>query len=290
MAALEMPENLLTAATQEGRTDWLETLPAAVDDLARRWNLSVGRPFRPGGRTAWVAPARDADGSDLVLKLMWRHPEAAHEADALRLWAGEGAVRLHAVREVDDHTTALLLERCRPGHALSGTPEEDQDVVVAGLLRRLWREPESGHPFRSLASMCAEWADEFEAKAAAGGCPLEPAIARRGMDLFRSLPATSDRALVLCTDLHAGNVLAARREPWLVIDPKPYVGDPTYDALQHILNCPGRLGDDPVGLARRMASLAGLDPERLKLWLLARCVQESPEWPGLADVARRLRV
>jgi streptomycin 6-kinase len=38
----------------------------------------------------------------------------------------------------------------------------------------------------------------------------------------------------LCTRLHVGNVLAAEREPWLVIDPKPYVGDPTYDVLQHV--------------------------------------------------------
>ena len=39
------------------------------------------------------------------------------------------------------------------------------------------------------------------------------------------------------TDLHAGNVVRAEREPWLVIDPKPFVGDPAYDATQHLLNC-----------------------------------------------------
>ena len=47
--------------------------------------------------------------------------------------------------------------------------------------------------------------------------------------------------MLLCTDLHAGNVLAAEREPWLVIDPKPDVGDPTYDVLQHLHNCYVRL-------------------------------------------------
>jgi streptomycin 6-kinase len=31
-------------------------------------------------------------------------------------------------------------------------------------------------------------------------------------------------------DLHAGNVLATQREPWLVIDPKPFIGDPAFDA------------------------------------------------------------
>jgi len=37
-----------------------------------------------------------------------------------------------------------------------------------------------------------------------------------------------------------------------------------------------------------MADLAGLDRDRVLDWLFARCVQEAPGWPGLADVARRL--
>jgi streptomycin 6-kinase len=82
--------------------------------------------------------------------------------------------------------------------------------------------------------------------------------------------------------------LAAQREPWLAIDPKPYVGDPHYDVLQHMLNCAERLTADPVGFARRMAGLLGLDHQRLLLWLFARCVQESPGWPPLADIGRRI--
>lgn len=93
---------------------------------------------------------------------------------------------------------------------------------------------------------------------------------------------------MLCTDLHAGNVLAGRREPWAVIDPKPYIGDPAYDVIQHLLNCPARLRSNPQGLVRRMSSLTGLDVDRVRLWLFARCVQESLDWPGLAEVARRV--
>jgi streptomycin 6-kinase len=92
----------------------------------------------------------------------------------------------------------------------------------------------------------------------------------------------------LCTDLHAGNVLAARREPWLVIDPKPFVGDPAFDPVQHMLNCDKRLTTDPAGLARRMAELLDLDPERVRLWLFARCVQESLHHELMRELARRL--
>jgi streptomycin 6-kinase len=136
--------------------------------------------------------------------------------------------------------------------------------------------------------MCDAWADEFEQKVAARGTGLDAGLARDGIALFRRLPATAERSVLLCTDLHADNVLAAEREPWLVIDPKPYVGDPTYDALQHLLNCDERLHADPVGLARRVADLLGLEEERLLLWLFARCVQESPDWPALAEIARRV--
>ena len=106
--------------------------------------------------------------------------------------------------------------------------------------------------------------------------------------MFRGLPSTAGRSVLLCTDLHPENVLAATREPWLVIDPKPYLGDPTYDPLQHMLNFPDRLAADPAGFARRMADLLGLDVERLRLWLFARCMQESVDQPYLRSTATAL--
>ena len=288
MASFPLPANLVDAARSEGRLGWLATVPDSVGAVAARWDLEVGEPFVPGGQTAWVAPARSSSGADLVLKVAWRHPEAEHEADGLRTWNGQGAVRLHAADEVDAHTVALLLERCRPGSALTAHPEDEQDTIIAGLLQRLWVTPEPGHPFPSLVTMCEAWADAFVAKRTAGQAGLDPGLVREGLTLFRTLPATAGRSVLLCTDLHAGNVLAAEREPWLVIDPKPHVGDPTYDALQHILNCDERLRADPHRLARRLADLLGLDLDRLLLWLFARCVVESPDWPSLGEVARRL--
>ena len=109
-----------------------------------------------------------------------------------------------------------------------------------------------------------------------------------GIALFRELPQTAGERVLLATDLHAGNILAAQREPWLVIDPKPYVGDPAYDLLQHMLNCEDRLAADPAGLANRMAGLAGMDTGRVRHWLFARSVQESIGSPLMRQVAKRL--
>jgi streptomycin 6-kinase len=268
---------------------WLDRLPAVVADVARRWSLTVGPPYRPGGHTAWVAPAESLQGRPLVLKVGWRHPESEQEADGLLLWGGDGAVMLHASTLGPD-TVVLLLERCQPGRALSNEPEEDQDAVIAGLLRRLWIDPPaSGGPrFRPLADMCARWADSFDAKRAEGRVVLSDTLVEEGLGWWHDLSVSADRTALLCTDLHAGNVLSARRQPWLAIDPKPYVGDPAYDAVQHLLNCPGRIRADPHGLVKRLARLLDLDPERLRLWLLARCVLESPDEPHLGVVAQQL--
>ncbi len=287
MDAWPMPRNLVLAAERGGRRAWLGRLPGLVHELEGRWGLTAGAPFQPGGQTAYVAPVRAVGGEELVLKLVWHHDEAAHEADGLREWDGDGAVRLHGIDEFDD-TSALLLERCVPGAPLATRAEPEQDTVIAGLLRRLWREPTPGHPFRALKVMCDAWADEFEQKAAKGQVSLDAGLARAGIELFRALPRDATQHVLLCTDLHAENVLAAARERWLAIDPKPYVGDPTYDVLQHLLNCTERLQADPRLLAGRMADLLDLDRDRVVLWLFARCVQESPDWPGLDDVARRL--
>jgi streptomycin 6-kinase len=283
-----IPPRLAEAALRDGRQSWVAALPATVAALRNRWSLTIGEPYEPGGHTAWVAPAKDSGGTPAVLKVAWRHPEAEHEADGLRFWNGQGTVRLLATERLHD-TIALLLERCEPGVPLARRPEADQDRVLAGLLVRLWKEPPRDAGFRPLAQMCNQWADQFEQRLTTAQPPsLDPGLARAAMELFRTLPATAPRHVLLCTDLHAGNVLAARRRPWLVIDPKPYVGDPTYDVLQHLLNCDERLRADPNGLAHRMADLAELDPERLLLWLFARCIQESVDWPHLAEVAHRI--
>ena len=117
---------------------------------------------------------------------------------------------------------------------------------------------------------------------------VDPGLARAGAELLRELPRSARRSVLLCTDLHAENVLSAQREPWLVIDPKPLVGDPAFDPVQHMPNCKQRLLADPAGLAARMADLCHIDPERVRLWLFARCAQESSNDHTLHDVALRL--
>jgi streptomycin 6-kinase len=281
-----------TARRDAGVRDWIAGLPEIVAGLAGRWSLRVGEPFQPGGQCSWTAPVTDPAGASLVLKVGFRFSggDERDEAAGLRVWDGNGAVRLYAAHE-SESAYALLLERCLPGTPLGqALPEPEQDLVVVGLLRQLWAQPHAAYPFRPLAQMCAAWAEEFEQEYAAAGAAdrIGPGLARAGIALFRVLPETAGDQVLLCTDLHGDNILAAQRAPWLVIDPKPYVGDPAYDLLQHMLNCEDRLAADPAALVTRMAGLAGMDAGRVRQWLFARSVQESVGSPLMRQVARQL--
>ena len=255
---------------------WLERLPGVLRNLERRWSLALGEPF-DGEEVScsWVAPVALADGSTAVLKLGMPHMEGEHELQGLRFWDGNAVVRLLAA---DDELAAMLLERCEPGTALSSVPESLQDVVIAGLLRRLWRPVSAPHPFRPLSALMKHWSEETLA-----GIERWPdaGLVRDGLRLFEELPRTAPVEVLLATDLHAGNVLRSEREPWLAIDPKPFVGDPAYDATQHLFNCDARLRSDPEGTIHRIADLLDLDRERVRLWTFARAAAEPrDDWSG----------
>jgi streptomycin 6-kinase len=286
MAEFEIPDNLrASSACGSPASAWVSDLPSLVADLAQRWSLTVGGPFQPGGTASWVAPASNPDGDELVLKVGWLHYEALHEAEGLRAWGGDGAVRLYRAERFGQ-TSALLLERCRPGTMLSqALPPLERDEVVARLLPRLWITPPAGHPFRLLQTMADAWAAEYQA---ARFVVPDPGLARAGLELWLGLPATATREVLLCTDLHPDNVLAARREPWLIIDPKPYVGDPAYEPIQHMLNFPDRLIAGPGAFADRMAGLLEVDAGRVRQYLFARCVLEAADSPELWSVVRDL--
>jgi streptomycin 6-kinase len=269
--ALTIPERLAaTCRKTSERSAWLELLPDTLRELERRWSLTLGTPFGgEEGSCAWVAPVARADGTSAVLKLGMPHMEGEHEPDGLRFWDGNPTVQL---LEADDDLHAMLLESCEPGTALRALPEPEQDCVIARLLRRLWRAPSAPHPFRPLSVMLAYWSEETLAEA--GRWP-DAGIVREGLRLFEELPRSAPTEVLLATDLHAGNVLRAQRERWLVIDPKPFVGDPAYDATQHLFNCVARLRSDPDGTIRRFADLLGVEHERVRLWTFARTAAES---------------
>jgi streptomycin 6-kinase len=281
--SLVIPSHLTkVCAGHPERERWLADLPTSLEECRRRWSLELGKPYE-FGICSRVFPATLPDGAPAALKMAMPHMEGADEGAALRFWNGDGTVRL---LDADESRHALLLERCEPGTSLRSVPEPEQDVIVAGLLRRLWRAPSAPHPFRHLSVMVRFWSDETRRDEARWP---DRGLVEAGLALMEELSRSAPTDVLLATDLHAGNVLAAQREPWLAIDPKPFIGDRTYDVTQHLFNCKVRMTDDPLELIRRFADLLGVDAERARLWTFARLAAEPrDEWKPPGPTLRAL--
>ncbi len=241
--------------------EWLAGLPRVAAECAEMWDLRLEAPIDTPN--SLVIPTGEA-----VLKLNApSHFEADHEAEALARWGGAGAVRLLAS---DEARRALLCERCRPGTRLRDATVAET-TVVGELLPRLVLEPESPHPFRRLADEARRWAEEVPRRYQLGGMPFERSLLDLALDTFRS--ADSRASYLVNQDLHAGNILHAEREPWLVIDPKPLVGERELDGVGLLRNAVGEA--EPRASARRwLDTLAdlGMDRSRLRDWAVAHAL------------------
>jgi streptomycin 6-kinase len=246
-------------------SEWLERLPGLVREAAARWSLTPGRPYEYAFASL-ALPATTAGGDDVVLKVQFPDTESEHEAAALRRWDGDGAVRL---LDYDPGRRALLLERCIPGTSLAQRePEEALDVIV-GLLPRLWVP--AGEPFRTLAEEATGWLAQMQVDRERLTAPFEHELVDVAVDALHELPSTQGEQVLLHQDLHADNVLAAQREPWLVIDPKPLVGEREFGVAAIVRG--SELGHSREAVRRRLhrvCSELGLDEERARRWTIAQ--------------------
>ncbi|EWT00328.1 kinase [Intrasporangium oryzae NRRL B-24470] len=253
--------------------DWIATLPGLLTDLLDEWELepversmwgtcSVAVPVRRLGR-----PADETEPVDAVLKVTWPHLEAATESLALQTWNGHGAVRL--IR-ADPGRFAILLERLET-RDLTGVDIDEACEVIGDLLATLRRPAHPRVP--SLATWATLKATQLH--------DAPPVIPRRYLDqasaLARELvarPPAEER--LLHTDLHYENVLAARRAPWLAIDPKPMAGDVAFEVAPLLWNRADELGTGPQirwSLRRRLEIVcerAGIDEGRARAWTIVR--------------------
>jgi len=243
-------------------------LPDLVDRCAQNWRLRLGQPYA-SAHTSLTMPAQLEDGTDVVLKLPFPDRESEHEGLALGYWGGEGAIRLLGARS---SPTALLLEQCIPGTPLSEAGQERALDVLVALLPRLWK-PAAAPPFRSLAEEASWWSANLRRSWESAGRPFEASLIDAALDVLSTLPSSQRQHVLLHQDLHAENVLRAQREPWLVIDPKPLVGEPEFGLAPIIRSF--ELGHGRREVQRRLDHLTselGLDREGSRLWCLAQTV------------------
>ena len=255
---MDLPASLIQ--TWQNEPKWLDGLPRVVTELGATWGLDLEEPIDTPH--SLVVPA-----GEVVLKVNApSHFEAEQEADALAWWDGRGAVRLVA-RE--DRHRAFLMERCRPGTRLwdSGA---DEPSVAAELIRRLWGEITEPHPFRLAVDEARRWAEEVQARYELDGRLFERSLVELAADVFRT--ADPNAKALVNQDLHGGNILSSAREPWLVIDPKPLVGERELDAVGLLRNAAWNGGTHSVGRWLDVLAELGLDRERARVWGVAHAL------------------
>lgn len=263
-------------------------MSAYAAELADLWQLTLG-PRLPGGSAGEVRSVTRADGTPAVLKISKPHREARYEADALAAWNGRGAIRL---LDRDDTGWAMLLERCEPGTTLAAAgPTVALDVLVE-LLPRLWITADG--PFDTLADESRLWLEDLPREWEQSGRGYDRRLLDAALELLAWLPGSQGEQVLVNQDLHGDNVLAAEREPWLLIDPKPLLGEREFAAAPIVRS--GELGFTraaALGRLDRLCGDLGLDRDRAKGWTIAQTMawvmdEDGQPWAGSLELVRWL--
>ena len=250
---------------------WVDELPKVAQRQLSDWNLTPdGQPTT--GRCSLVLPVRSQDGTAAVVKIGFPDKESEHEHLALRRWGGDGAVGLLSA---EPHRRAMLLERLH-ARDLNELWDIEACEVVAGLYARI-HVPALPKVRRLIDVIEAAGA---QLDALPRSAPIPRRLVEQAQMLGRDLVEdTGSSGTLIHTDLHYDNVLAADREPWLVIDPKPLNGDPHYEVAPMLWNRWDELaGDVRDGVRRRFYALvdaAGLDEDRARAWVVVRMVHNA---------------
>jgi streptomycin 6-kinase len=260
--------------SHEGRS-WIDSLPRLVEECAQAWSLRVRTPC-PDSHVSLVLPVDRADATPAVLKIQFPHRECEHEAAALRTWRGDGAVQLLAH---DAARHALLLERCTPGTHLRELSAEDALLVLVDLLPCLWKP--ASEPIGTLAQEAAHWQRSLPQSWERAAHPFERELLDAALRALETLPGSQGQLVLLHQDLHADNVLRAEREPWLVIDPKPLMGEREFGVAPIVRSY--ELGHGEAAVLHRLDRVCralGLDRERARRWTLAQALAWSFDGAG----------
>lgn len=271
--------------------DWLGGLPRVVREILEEWQLRVDGPAWYGF-CALVVPVTTSDGILAVAKFSWMHDEQEHEHLGLQAWHGDGVVRLY---RADPIRGVLLLERLDGNVNLETVEAVEACEITAAFYSRL--HIPALPQLRTLSSYIARWTTDLARLDMTA--PIPRRLVEQAMSLgedFVADPATD--GVMIHGDLHYENVLAAEREPWLVIDPKPMSGDPHYEVAPLLWNRWDEVlasGNVRAAVRRRfdaIVDVAGLDEDRARDWVVVRMVHNAmwniEDDPGGSDVEGQL--
>ncbi len=273
-------QDRIRSVFRERADPWLTTLPDLRARAEQRWHIRIGEPFPLSYN--YVAAATRADGSEAVWKCGVPGDEARWEIEALRAYAGRGAVALIAANDAE---CSFLLERVRPGTRLLDLAATEKTAIAADVMLALRRDVPHGATLPHVADWARALADVRAMFNGATG-PLPAPIFERAERWFAELLPSMGAPVLLHGDLHHENILLDARSDWLAIDPHGVVGEAEFEVGSWMRNPVRDIGgwrNLPATLARRLdifGERLGFDRQRLLGWSLAQAVM-SVSWTVL---------
>ncbi|WP_245210583.1 aminoglycoside phosphotransferase family protein [Priestia aryabhattai] len=209
---------------------WLTDFPQLIRYCQQRWRINIHSHFPLSYH--FVAPARKADGSELVVKFFVEPSELLHEQETLTALAGENTVK---IVDSDAEKGILLLEKLSPGYSLSSLSTKDEAALIAArLMKSLWRMPHSDSTIETAVKREKHLQKYVEAYPN-GIDFLSSETLQHALAVFSELNRTSQQLFLLHGDSHHDNILQSG-EAWKIIDPKGLIGEKEYEIIPFLLN------------------------------------------------------
>ncbi|MDT2021784.1 aminoglycoside phosphotransferase family protein [Methylocella sp. CPCC 101449] len=252
----------------------MATPKADYDFYLDLWRLKQdGEAFST--HSSHLMSVRDSNGEPAMLKLPFEKYEKAGSV-LMQFWAGEGAARV-----LGEHEGALLLERpegvLRPLSQLVREGRDDEATRIGCDAIAALHQPRSAARLEAVRPQLVElepwFADLFPAPQKYG----EPF--GQSLVVAKELLAAQIEIVPLHGDVHHDNIIDFGERGWLVIDPKPLIGDRAFDYANLFCNPDLATATDPHLFKARLARIcaqANIERQRMLRWLVA--------WTGLSAV------
>lgn len=190
----------------------------------------------------------------------------------LRHYEGCGAVRL-----IQEEGRATLLERALPGTPLSYLPQRGEDDKATFILCEVIHKLHEKQIVTENCPSVEDLQESFESYLLSGDLQISETLVREAQSLYQELVNSQKKIILLHGDLHHDNVLYDEKRGWLAIDPKGYMGEPTYEIGAMLRNPLGysHLYKHPEVLGCRVDIICetlGFDRERVVAWAFAQAV------------------
>ena len=209
-----------------------------------------------------------------MLKVAWAgDDESLHDAEALELWDGNGAVR---VLRADPARRAQLLERAVPGTDISQLDDDAATAIAVDVASKLWLP--AGAPFRPVEPEVRRWLDPPNGKGASSFRSRASSSRRSAPARTGSCTATSTTTTSFATASASSPSTRSRTSPTASTTLPSFLWNPMDYRM-----------DDSAETERRIAAFvgAGLDDFRIRAWTVIRGAYLRPE-PEYVEPLRSL--